>query len=159
MTTLETGAGQTTVVFAISGTKHTCITPDTQEIERIKQYCDKLQISYKINFIVGSSDIILPSDEMIPNELNHVFIDGAHAFPAPIIDWHYTACKLKIGGIVSIDDFRMPSVQILYNFLNVESEWELVKIVQNTAFFRKLREPKDLADWTGQKINSKYPGY
>ena len=39
MVTLETDAGQTTVVFAIADTKHTCITPSEDEIARIKQCC------------------------------------------------------------------------------------------------------------------------
>lgn len=159
MITLETGCGQTTIVFSIAGTKHICIAPDQGEIERVQQYCAGLGLEKNVTFIMKSSDIVLPRDEQIPLELDHVFIDGAHGFPAPIIDWHYTAHKLKIGGIVSVDDFKMPSVKILYNFLSAEEEWELIRVLHNTAFFRKLKEPKDINDWSGQKINSTFlPG-
>jgi len=159
ITTLETGCGQSTVVFSIAGTKHICITPNQGEAERVEQYCAKLGLPKNLTFIIESSDVALPNNPLISTQFDHIFIDGAHAFPAPVIDWYYTARKLRIGGILSVDDYKMPSVQILYDFLCAEDEWELISIVQNTAFFRKLREPKDLADWTGQKINSTYPGY
>ena len=159
MSTLETGCGQTTVVFCIAGAKHTCIMPDAEEAERVQQYCAEIGLANNINFIIESSDVALPRSEQIPSELDHVFIDGAHGFPAPIIDWHYTARKLRLGGILAVDDYKMPSVQMLYNFLCTEDEWELISIVQNTAFFRKLQEPKVLEHWDGQKINATYPGY
>ncbi len=159
MSTLETGCGQTTVVFSIAGTKHICIMPDQEEAERVQKYCAELSLPKNITFIIKSSDIVLPQGEQIPSELDHVFIDGAHGFPAPIIDWHYTARRLKLGGIVSVDDFKMPSVKVLYDFLCVEEEWELITVMHNTAFFRKLGEPKDINDWSGQKINSTFqPG-
>lgn len=159
MITLETGCGQTTVVFSIAGTKHVCIMPDQEEAERVQKYCAELGLPKNITFIIKSSDIVLPQGEQIPFELDHVFIDGAHGFPAPIIDWHYTARRLKLGGIVCVDDFKMPSVKVLYDFLCVEEEWELIRVMHNTAFFRKLGEPKDINDWSGQKINSTFqPG-
>lgn len=159
MSTLETGCGQTTVVFSIAGTRHTCIMPDEGEAKRVKRYCAELGLAKNITFIIESSDIALPRNELIPLELDHVFIDGAHAFPAPLIDWHYTARKLRTGGTLGVDDYKMPSVKILYDFLCGEEEWEILGIVQNTAFFRKLRKIKDITDWPGQKINSMYPGY
>ncbi|MBE0427345.1 MAG: class I SAM-dependent methyltransferase [Nitrospirae bacterium] len=159
MSTLETGCGQTTVVFSIAGTKHVCIMPDQGEAERVQKYCAGLDLPKNITFIVKSSDEVLPQSEQIPSGIDHVFIDGAHGFPAPIIDWHYTAPKLKLGGIVGVDDFKMPSVKLLYDFLYGEEEWELVRIMQNTAFFRKLREPKDINDWSGQRINSTFQPY
>lgn len=157
--TLETGCGQTTVIFAIAGARHTCVMPNAGEAERVGNYCAKAGLPGDITFVVESSDVALPGDERIPSKLDFVLIDGAHAFPAPIIDWHYTARKLKIGGILGVDDYRMPSVRVLHDFLCNEDEWELLNIVQNTAFFKKLQEPKALVHWNGQKINASYPGY
>lgn len=156
MSTLETGCGHTTVIFSMVNTKHICITPDQGEAERVQQYCAKLGLAENITFIIESSDTILPQGELIPSELDFIFIDGAHRFPIPVIDWYYTAFRLKLGGIVSVDDFKIPSVKIVYDFLSVEEEWELIKIVYNTAFFRKLQEPKNVNDWGGQKINLPY---
>jgi Methyltransferase domain len=158
--TLETGCGQTTIVFAIVAAKHTCIMPDAGEAERVQQYCAQLGLSPKINFIIESSDIALSGGKGIPNYLDFVLIDGAHAFPAPIVDWYYAAPKLQINGLLGVDDYKMPSVKVLYDFLRVEEEeWEFIAIVRNTAFFRKLREQRQLIDWKGQIINATYRGF
>jgi hypothetical protein len=160
MATLETGCGQTTVVFAIAGAKHVSITPKPDEVERVQRYCSQLGLGGNVTFITESSDVALPRQAgPVPERLDHVFIDGAHRFPWPILDWHYTARRLRIGGTLGVDDFKMPSVHILFQFLRGEEEWELIRIVQNTAFFRKLREPKELVDWSGQKINAGFRGY
>jgi hypothetical protein len=155
MTTLETGCGQTTVVFSIAGTQHTCITPSEAEMSRIRDYCRRLNLAENIRFIQESSDAALPCGKDIPEKLDMVFIDGAHRFPIPIIDWYYTASRLKNGSIVAVDDYKMPSVQILFDFLSMEAEWKQVKISENTAFFEKLEDPfidfED--DWQHQKIN------
>jgi len=156
MSTLETGCGQTTVVFLIAGTSHICVSSETGEVDRVKQYCQKLNLKDTITFLTESSDKVLPHKEKIPSQFDLVFIDGAHGFPAPIIDWYYTAHRLKVGGIVAVDDYRMPSVKILYNFLCGEDEWKLIKVKQNTAFFKKLRELKPIVDWSGQRINSSF---
>ena len=157
MSTLETGCGQTTVIFSIAGTQHICVTPKGDEVERVKTYCAGLRLPENVTFLIESSDKILPCNDRIP-ALDHVFIDGAHGFPAPILDWHFTAHKLKLGGILAVDDVKMPSVRLLYDFLCGEEEWELVKVLHNTAFFKKLGEPKQLEHWSGQKINATYLG-
>src|SRR5215204_2229707 len=61
MKTIETGAGVSTVVFAIKGVEHTCIVPDREQVNRIRAYCDEHDISHAgINFIVARSEYALP---------------------------------------------------------------------------------------------------
>jgi len=153
MTTLETGAGHTTVAFALAGTNHTCITPAAEEVVRIKDYLEKLGIGDNVVFINRSSDIALAEKGAIPDELDFVFIDGAHRFPFPAIDWHYTYRKLRIGGIIGIDDIQIPTVRLLYEFLSVEDEWELVNTTGRTAFFKKAAQQIRKGDWKSQKTN------
>lgn len=147
--TLETGAGQSTVVFAMVRTHHVCITPKQDQAERIRSYCKGHGIDHNnITFIHESSDIALASGKDIPDVIDFVFIDGAHQFPLPILDWHFTERKVPIGGIVAIDDYLIPSVRILHDFLMDENEWELIQSFHSirrrhtgTSFFRRKREP------------------
>lgn len=83
MKTLETGSGQTTVVFAIAGTDHVCITPQAQEVEKIRACCSAFGAAGKVAFLHDSSDFALPRGEGIPDTLDFVFVDGAHRFPSP----------------------------------------------------------------------------
>lgn len=156
MHTLETGAGQTTVVFAVAGTKHIAVTPDRGEASRIATYLDTLDVECRVTFIHESSDVVLPSRTDIPSRLDFVLIDGAHRFPFPILDWHYTEHRIPVGGIVALDDYPMPSVGILHEFLLGEDDWELLKAFQNTAFFRRRRKIPNVWDWADQKINKPY---
>lgn len=153
MNTLETGAGQTTVAFALKGANHVCITPDVEQATRIREYLDPQAPSGSVNFIHRSSDEALPSGEDIPERLDIVLIDGAHRFPFPILDWYYTQARIPVGGMVIVDDYRMPSVRILYDFLAGEDEWELVKAFEVTAAFRRTKETVSVWDWADQQIN------
>lgn len=153
MTTLETGCGHTTVAFGLAGTRHIAVTPDEDQAERIIRYLEGVGVTGNLTFIHESSDAALGSGYGIPDQLDLVFIDGAHRFPFPIIDWHYTQARIPVGGHVVVDDFRMPSVKVLYDFLIGEDEWSLVQEVHSTAFFRRDRLTGTTNDWTGQKIN------
>jgi predicted O-methyltransferase YrrM len=156
MRTLETGAGQTTVAFAIAGTDHVCITPDRAQADRIRSYCSEHGIEDTITFIHDSSDVALASGQGIPDVLDFVLIDGAHRFPFPILDWYFTERRVPIGGIVAVDDYLMPSVKILHDFLVGEDEWELIQSFQVTSFFRRQRETVNEWDWADQKINKRH---
>jgi hypothetical protein len=140
MTTLEIGADHTTAVFCISRTRHFAVTPDEAQAMRIRVYLDGLGIDCDLTFIHQSSDIALPSGQGIPERLDVVLIDGAHRFPFPVIDWYYTEARVPVGGIVAVDDFRMPSVRILHDFLAGEDAWALMAGYHQTAFFRRVQK-------------------
>ncbi len=153
MTTLETGAGQTTVVFAISGTSHYIITNQPHEPERIREYCRKNGIGGDLHFLLGGSDTVFANNGVIPEALDFVFIDGAHRFPFPAMDWHYTEGRLRIGAVLGIDDIDIPSVRMLHDFLSGEEEWDLIKVIGKTSFFKKTGIPDTTLDHQGQKFN------
>jgi hypothetical protein len=154
MVTLETGTGQSTVAFAIAGSDHTSISPAKDEHRRILDYCSSKGTGSRLRFLADASDHALATGEGVPNELDFVFIDGAHRFPIPIIDWHYTDPRLKVGGILGVDDIQMPSVNVLCDFLRNEAEWELLDESPRTVFFRKVRKVVPVLDWQGQAMNA-----
>jgi predicted O-methyltransferase YrrM len=153
MNTLETGAGQTTVAFALGGANHVCITPDTAQAEKIQRYLGALGVTASVRFIHQSSDEALPAGRGISEQLDIVLIDGAHRFPLPILDWYYTQARVPVGGLMIVDDYKMPSVRILYDFLQGEDEWELAQAFEITAFFRRVKETVSVWDWADQRIN------
>jgi len=157
MVTLETGSGHTTVVFAIARTRHTCITPAENEAQAIRAYCAKIGIEPQVRFIHASSDAALADPATVQEPLDLVFIDGAHRFPLPCIDFHYTERHLKVGGLLGVDDCTMPSVKVLCDFLEGEDEWKQVERIGNTAFYERVRETRIVSDWQGQKMNRSAP--
>lgn len=158
MITLEIGSGYSTVVFALAGTHHTVITPSDKEPVAIKKWCTENEIdTSNLTFIIGSSDQVLPAGDNIPDQIDLVLIDGAHRFPYPIIDWHFTQHRLRLGGLMLVDDFMIPSIGMLHNFLLTEKYWQLEEVVHlyfKTSFFRKIAVPVYTLDWVGQAINA-----
>lgn len=138
--TLETGAGISTILFAIKASHHTCIVPDQQQVNRIKEYCNQHQISTKkIDFKIDISENILPHLEI--NKLDCILIDGSHAFPIPFIDWYYTCQKLKVGGKLIIDDTQIWTGEVLKKFLMSEPEWQFQQeSPPRSAIFTKVQE-------------------
>jgi predicted O-methyltransferase YrrM len=166
--TLETGCGVSTVLFALAGARHICITPAEHEIQRIKDYCRAENVSVdEIAFYADSSERVLP--ELACEPLDLVLIDGRHGFPAPFIDFYYTADKLKIDGLLVVDDTWLWTGEVLKQILLSESEWRLeADFAPRTAVFRKLAEGTQTKEWTQQdfvvkhsafKLNDKSPSY
>lgn len=148
--TLETGAGMSTILFAIRGSEHTCIVPGQGQIDRIKQYCHDHQISTdKIDFQLHNSEVILPV--LKPKDLDLILIDGCHGFPIPFIDWFYATSHLKKDGILIVDDTQIWTGAVLKEYLLSEPEWELVQdIAPRATIFRKLQTEIRTKEWDEQ---------
>ena len=159
MQTLETGCGHSTVMFALSGVQHRCITPAGGEAERVKEFCRDRNIDdIGLQFMIGNSQ-----DELakLPPDLrlDFVFIDGGHFFPIPCIDWYYADFHLKEGGILVLDDVRIPTVRMVYDFMHADTNWEQIQLIDDTVYFRKLRDAPNLHDWPEQAYNRSYPDW
>lgn len=151
--TLETGAGISTLVFAIQGTKHIAITPNKSETKLIRDYAQTKQIDMSnVQFVVETSDQYLPQADIW--DLDLVLLDGKHAFPWPILDWFYTADRLKQGGIMILDDAQMKSVGILVDFIRTDPRWSLIQSFRNKTFAFRKEQPivHDVA-WHMQPYN------
>lgn len=59
--TLETGAGCSTLVFALLKAEHTAVTPSEGEIDRIREYAENNGIPFgTVDFVAEQSEIYLP---------------------------------------------------------------------------------------------------
>lgn len=150
-TTLETGAGYTTVVFCSLGGHHTSVAPAATEFEAIRDYCASTGIpTTGLDAQVDISQRVLPRIADGP-QLDMVLIDGDHAFPAPFIDFYYTADRLKQGGWLLVDDVQLETGHVLREFLIAEPEWEHVCDLGKTAVFRRLTSDAVTTKWWGEQ--------
>lgn len=157
--TLETGSGLSTVCFAIIGSEHICVSPSGREHDRIRHYCRAHEISTeRIRFVPMKSKAVLPSLDTGGRKLDFALIDGAHAFPEPILDYYYVNERLKVGGVLAVDDLDISGVGILHKFLITEPAYELVKIDElKTGLYRKVDDANYPLDWLSQRFNRRYP--
>ena len=154
MTTLETGAGASTIVFAAREVaSHTAISPVADEHDRIRRYCAARGISTaNVRFIAESSHTAL-LHTWSPEPLDVVLIDGAHSFPFPTLDWVYTAPHLKVGGRMLVDDAYQPAVNVLCRHLRANPAWELETVPgHRTPVFRKLGAEPLRFDWDDRAL-------
>lgn len=153
--TLETGAGVSTVLFALKQTRHTCVVPSQEEISRICDFCAANQISTtSVQFVIENSESALP--RMDPEPLDLVLLDGSHSFPSVFIDWYYTASRLRMGGWLFIDDIHIWTPRVLRDFLRAEEDWEHVEDLPSlTAIFRKRGEVTGARNWIYQPYVTK----
>jgi len=151
--TLETGCGYSTVVFSILESEHLTISPFVEEHRAIQGWCSRNGISTaQVNFVAHPSQDVVAMMQSGP-PLDLILIDGDHAFPAPFIDWYYTAERLKPGGYLIVDDTHLVPCTILREFLKTEqSRWKLVTEIGRTSIFaRTTSEPVVRGLWWGRQ--------
>jgi predicted O-methyltransferase YrrM len=147
--TLETGCGLSTLVFALRGDRHLCITQDGEETDRVREYLDDHGVEAGgLAFEVARSEVALPS--LTPGPLDLVLIDGSHAFPNVFVDWLYATPHLRVGGTLVVDDVHLWTGKVLRDYLVEAPEWELItEWGGRTAAFRKRTEAT-YRDWFDQ---------
>jgi hypothetical protein len=148
--TLETGSGYSTILFALRGAHHTCITPSQAEIDRISGYCEQQGISTeRVDFRAQPSERVLPGLEL--GALDLVLVDGSHSFPQVFLDWFHTASALRVGGHLIVDDVHVWTGRVLRDFLVAEPEWELLdELGGRTAILRKTAQTDPDRLWSDQ---------
>ena len=154
--TAETGSGASTLIFAHRGARHTAVTPNREEATTLVSWAGDhgLDIS-RTTFVCKASEEYLPGCDL--EDLDCVLLDGKHAFPWPIIDWFFTASRLKRGGLMILDDIDMASVGILVEFLRAETtRWELVKKFERSICFRKCVDSIDDVSWHMQPFVARH---
>jgi predicted O-methyltransferase YrrM len=147
--TLETGAGLSTLVFAMNRCRHTAVVPDQGQADRILEWCAHNEVpSDTLRFEIAPSETALPNLEQTPLDL--VLIDGAHGFPLPFLDWFYAGRRLRAGGIVVVDDVQIWTGRVLQQILDADAQWS-VEHQRHFEFFAARRVADGpVGEWTEQ---------
>jgi hypothetical protein len=133
--TLETGLGLSTAIFAAAGCHHCCITPDADEVARLRLWSTSADVELdNVRFITEPSDRVLPR---LDTHVDLLLIDGAHGFPLPTIDWYYGGQLLRDGGLLVVDDTQLPAIALLIDFLDVATQWEAIERGSRWAAYRR----------------------
>jgi SAM-dependent methyltransferase len=156
--TLEVGCGSSTLVFLAAGARHVAVSPDPAEHRRVAAYAASLGVDLEgLHYRQGLSEQVLPCLE---GRFSCALIDGAHSFPYPIVDYHFVSRLLDPGGILILDDLPIPSVGVLFGFLERDPLWERLAVVENRAAALRLTAPLPPGDpWGGQPWNRSYPDF
>jgi predicted O-methyltransferase YrrM len=149
MHTLETGAGRSTIEFARAGAFHIAVTPMRDEAQRIEAACRAERIDTSaLRFEIGFSQDVLPQLAIAP--LDVALIDGGHGFPVPAVDFQFIAPKLKVGGLLLIDDVDLWTGAMIVDFLKGEKDWRLERILRGRTAIVRLLNAYAPHEWVRQ---------
>lgn len=155
--TMETGCGRTTLLLSHLSGDHLVFSPGGENMKGL--HASGLLNAANVVFHEAPSLQKLPSFHF-EHPLDFVLLDGAHGFPFAHVEYFFTYTHLRPGGILVVDDIRIPAVYQLYDFLRYDAMFRLEKIIaKNTAFF--VRTNSQTTDpfrecWNKQGFNLKF---
>ncbi len=132
----ETGAGGSTLLFSHLSERHTAFTiqGNNSIISRITS--SLLFQAETSDFVEGPTQRTLPL-YTFDGPLDAVLIDGPHAFPFPQLEYFYLYPHLAVDALLVLDDIHIRTIHELYRFLREDTMFELIDVVERTAFFRR----------------------
>ena len=156
----ETGSGKTTLLFSHLSENHTAFALDCGgSISRVRN--SYLFNAKTVTYVEGPSQLTLPR-HVFKDKLQMALIDGPHAYPFPDLEYYYFYPQIAEGGLLLIDDINIPSIERMFEIIGSDDMFDLVEVVQNTAFFRRTTAPliDPLGDdWPQQGFNRSHYQY
>jgi hypothetical protein len=135
----ETGSGKTTLLFSHLSKHHQVFAMDFGEsISQVKR--SRLFNASSVAYVEGPSQLTLPQ-HVFKDKLQIALIDGPHGYPFPDLEYYYFYPQVDLGGLLLLDDINIPSIQRMYEIIKAGDMFELVEVVEYTAFFRRTAAP------------------
>jgi hypothetical protein len=148
---IETGSGKTTLLLSHLSADHTVFAideydgVDTRSIGNVR--ATPLLESSRVRFVEGPTQLTLPRHEF-PHTLQLALIDGPHGYPFPDLEYYYVYPHLAEDALLVVDDIHIPTVRNLFDFLREDEMFQLLQVIENTAFFRRTPSPSSARPWT-----------
>jgi hypothetical protein len=158
----ETGTGKTTLLFSHLSAHHTVFAKeDSGDGDSLKVVRESpILRSEVVEFVVGPTQRTLPTHEF-RSKLQLVLIDGPHGYPFPELEYYYLYPQISEGGLLILDDINIPTIFNLFTFVREDRMFELVEVVETTAFFKRTREqlfdPFDDGWWVQEYNRKRFP--
>lgn len=137
--TVETGSGKSTLLFSHISPQHTVFSIDeTESISQVK--ASPLFRSENVTYVEGPTQLTMPKHRF-DRKLQIALIDGPHAYPFPDLEYYYLYPAIEEGGLLLIDDIKIPSIERMFAIISAEEMFEVVEVVAYTAFLRRTSAP------------------
>ena len=145
----ETGSGLTTLLFSHLSASHLVFAIDLNgSIRQPKE--SPLLNPEAVTFVEGPTQVTLPNFRF-SRKLQIALIDGPHGYPFPDLEYYYFYPHIETGGLLVIDDIKIPSISRMVDIVKADDMFNLLEIVGNTAIFRRsqasLIDPKSDSWW------------
>ena len=139
-TSVETGAGKSTLLFSHLSKSHKVFAIDDGNGSLTNVIKSPLLNQSTVEIIEGPTQITLPKYNF-SGKLQLALIDGPHGYPFPELEYFYIYPLLEEKALLIIDDIDIPTVYNMFQFIKADDMFELIDIVEKTAFFQRTNEP------------------
>jgi len=155
---VETGSGKTTLLLSHLSQAHTVFAVDAgRSISQVRE--SSLFNAATTTFVEGPTQRTLPAHTFAQAH-QLALIDGPHGYPFPDLEYYYLYPTIETGGILIVDDLRIPSIGRMYDVIRADEMFALVEVIDgNTAFFRRTAAPlihPESDSWWLQGFNRSY---
>jgi hypothetical protein len=156
--TAETGSGITTLFFSHLSEHHVTFSLDSgRSISNVRS-CPLFRAD-RVTFIEGPSQFTLPAYRF-EQKLQIALLDGPHGYPFPDLEYFYFYPQMEPGGLLLVDDIKIPSVGRMFEILKKESMFRVLEVAyENLALLQRTDAPLSdpTADnWWLQGYNAPY---
>ena len=135
----ETGSGLTTLLFSHLSANHLVFAIDLKRsIRQAKE--SPLLNPQAVTFVEGPTQVTLPNYRF-SRKLQIALIDGPHGYPFPDLEYYYFYPLIETGGLLVIDDIKIPSISRMVEIVKADDMFNLLEVVGNTAIFRRSQAP------------------
>jgi hypothetical protein len=94
----------------------------------------------RVRFVVGPTQRTLLENDFA-EAIDLAYLDGPHAYPFPDLEYWAVYPHLRQGALLVVDDVQIPTIHNLYRFLRADAMWELLDVIDDTAFFARTAAP------------------
>lgn len=137
---VESGCGKTTLLFSHLSASHLVFSVEGGgSISQTKQ--SPLFNANTVTVIEGPSQETLPR-YTFTSKVAIALIDGPHGYPSPDLEYYYFHQLIETGGLLIVDDIRIPSIRRMFDIINADDMFDLLEIVDNNmAILRRSEAP------------------
>ncbi len=159
-TSAETGCGKSTVLLSNLSDHHTAFCVDDRDSPGSSvlfyETCPLTRVE-RVHPVFGPTQISLAQYQH-PHLYDIVLLDGPHGWPFPELEYFHFYPHIRKGGILIVDDVNIPTIGRMADFIAEDAMWELIKLVDTTALFRRTDAPTfdPTGDgWWAQRFNQR----
>lgn len=155
---VETGSGKSTLLFSHLSSNHLVFAVDGGgSISQVKS--SALFNMEAVTFVEGPTQVTLPQYQFT-EDVQIALIDGPHGYPFPDLEYYYFYPLIEAGGLLLVDDIKIPSIKRMFEIISADDMFDLVEIVDaNLAIFKRTEAPlidPEGDDWWLQGYNKDY---
>jgi hypothetical protein len=154
----ETGCGKSTLLFSHLSRQHVVFTlAGDGTLAKVKD--SRLLNRKNVTFVEGPTQRTLPRYDFV-ERVQIALIDGPHGYPYPDLEYYYFFPVIQEGGLLLIDDIKIPSICRMFEIIKADDMFELQEtIYNNLAIFKRTSAPCQDPEgdgWVFQGFNRAY---